>query len=112
MRTSVENIRIIGDTDSIDELNAAYNEMMLISAKFINDTVYAREETEKMINHITNYNIVRIANKAYDEYLMSGRSDNSRLIVISQCRDSLKLRDGMEAESGLLNRLCDQLGIR
>ena len=111
MRTETENIRIIGDTNSIDELNSAYNALVLSMNDLCFDGISTRSGVESTLNHLTNYNIVRIANKAADDYESSGCSDLTRLIEISVCRDSLKNHEDMATEQELLDNLCDILHI-
>ncbi len=116
MRTATENIQIIGKATSIAELNAAYNEAMMKTEQLAADGVFEQmgqsvSEVIATLNHLTNYNIVRIANKAFEDYEASGRTDRTRIIEIAQCRDSLKEHEDIETEQGLLDSLCDQFEI-
>lgn len=116
MATPCDNLRIIGNTTCIDELNRAYNETVLEAQRLAMNGSFDGCETSpaqilSTINHLTNYNIVRIANNAYEEYISSGRKDNSLLVVISVCRDSLKEHEDSDTERELLDNLCDQLSI-
>lgn len=110
MRTPTDNIRIIGETNSIAELNTAYNETVMQASQLSFDGITTRDDVERTLNHLTNYNIVRIANHAYEQYAETG--ERGFLIVIGQCRDSLKEHEDIETERELLDNLCDQLEIR
>ena len=111
MRTPFENIRIIGETTKLSELNAAYNETMIMAAHLSFDGVSSRHEVEQTLNHLTNYNIVRIANKAATDFALSGNTDRSKLVEIGLCRHALKEHEDVNIEQELLDNLCEQLGI-
>lgn len=106
-----EAVRSIGTTESIDELNAAYNSLALALSGAVFESAPPRSEAERTLNHLTNYNIVRIANHAAEKYEASGSSDKSCLIEIGRCRDSLKEHEDMGTEQELLDSLCDRLRI-
>lgn len=117
MRTATDNIKTIGQTASIAELNAAYNEAMLETERLASEGAFgdgdmSLSEIIATLNHLTNYNIVRVANKALEDYEASGRTDNTRLIEIGICRDSLKEHEDNRTETELLDHLCEQFGIR
>ena len=116
MRTATESIRQIGQTTSIEELNSAYNDAMLETERLAVEGAFdggdlSVSEIIATINHLTNYNIVRVANKALEDYEASGRTDKSRLIEIVLCRDSIKEHEDSGTETALLNNLCSQFGI-
>ena len=106
------HLTTIGKTNSIDELNASYNAIVLSAESLSFDGITSRSEVERTLNHLTNYNIVRIANRASEDYEASGQTDKSRLIEISRCRDSIKPHEDNQTEIDLLDNLCDQLEIR
>ena len=111
MEAITNYLSIIGKTFRVSELNQAYNAIALSMNNLSFDGITTRSEMERTLNHLTNYNIVRIANKAYEDYEASGRTDNSRLIEIAQCRDSLKEHEDIETEQELLDGLCEQFHI-
>ncbi len=108
--TPYQCLAVIGQTDSINELNNAYNEIILLAGQLDFGTT-SRDEVEATINHITNYNIVRIAGKAAEDFDASMKTDISRLVEIELCRSSLKRHEDMDTEQGLLDSLCEQFGI-
>lgn len=117
MRTAIDNIKIIGQTRSIDELNAAYNEAILEAERLNSEGAFGDSEQSissviATLNHLTNYNIVRVANMAYEGYEASGRTDNNCLIEISRCRDSIKEHEDNKDEIELLDGLCSELEIQ
>lgn len=107
-----KQIESLGTATTTDELNASYNQLILAIAGYDFTGVTSRSEMERTLNHIANYNLVRIANAAYDAYEASGRTDNSLLIEIGRCRDSIKEHEDNQDEIDLLDGLCDQLQIR
>ncbi len=112
METIKRQIEQLGTSRTADELNAAYNQLALAIDRFNFDGITTRDEMERTLNHIANYNLVRIANIAFEAYEKSGRTDNSLLIEIGQCRDSIKPHEENQDEISLLDGLCDQLEIR
>lgn len=105
-------IETLGSAASADELNAAYNQLVLAISQYDFSGVTTRDEMERTLNHIANYNLVRIANAASEAYEASGRTDKSFLIEIGRCRDSIKPHEENQDEIDLLDGLCDQLEIR
>ncbi len=112
MGTIKHQIEALGTSTTSDELNEAYNQLSLAISNHDFEGITTRSEIERTLNHIANYNLVRIANKAAEDYESSGRSDRSLLIEIGRCRDSLKDHDDKETEQELLDNLCDALEIR
>lgn len=112
MRTIKQQIDALGTSTTSDELNQAYNQLSIAISNYDFEGITTRSDMERTLNHIANYNLVRIANKAAEDYEASGRSDRSLLIEIGRCRDSLKNHDDMETEQELLDSLCDELEIR
>ena len=116
MADAIDNIKIIGTATSVNELNAAYNEAVLQAEQFAINGVFERQgqtfnEVLSTLNHIANYNIVRIANNAFKEYEDSGRTNQGCLVEIALCRDSLKQHEEMQTEQELLDNLCECLSI-
>ena len=111
METIKKQIESLGTAISADELNASYNQLALAISKYDFSGITTRDEMERTLNHIANYNLVRIANAAYEAYEASGGSDKSFLIEIGRCRDSIKPHEDNQDEIDLLDGLCDQLQI-
>ena len=112
METIKKQIEVLGTAKTADELNASYNQLVLAINKYNFDGITTRDEMERILNHIANYNLVRIANAASDAYEASGHTDRSRLIEISLCRSSIKPHEDNQTEIDLLDNLCDLLEIR
>ena len=112
METIKNYIEELGSSRTASELNGAYNQLALAINNHIFDGITTRDEMERTLNHITNYNLVRIANSAYEAYEASGRADKKQLIEICQCRDSIKYHEDNQDEIVLLDRLCESLEIR
>ena len=107
-----KQIETLGTATTADELNASYNQLVLAISKYDFSDITTRDEMERTLNHIANYNLVRIANAAYEVYEANGRADKSLLIEIGRCRDSIKEHEDNKDEIDLLDGLCDQLQIR
>ena len=61
METIKRQIEALGTAGTADELNGAYNQLALAIDSFNFDGVTTRDEMERTLNHIANYNLVRIA---------------------------------------------------
>lgn len=112
METIKRQIEALGTAGTADELNNAYNQLALAIDSFDFDGVTTRDEMERTLNHIANYNLVRIANLAFEAYEKSGRTDQRQLLEIGLCRDSIKPHEDNQDEIDLLDGLCDELEIR
>ena len=112
METIKRQIEALGTAGTADELNNAYNQLALAIDSFDFDGVTTRDEMERTLNHIANYNLVRIANLAFEAYEKSGRIDQRQLLEIGLCRDSIKPHEDNQDEIDLLDGLCDELEIR
>ena len=112
METIKRQIEALGTAKSTDELNGAYNQLALAIDSYNFGGVTTRDEMERTLNHIANYNLVRIANLAFEAYEKSGRTDQSLLIEIGRCRDSIKPHEDNQDEIDLLDGLCNELEIR
>ena len=112
METIKQQIQALGTAETADELNEAYNHLALAITIFDFEGVTTRDEMERTLNHIANYNLVRIANAAFEAYEKSGRTDQRQLVEIGLCRDSIKPHEDNKDEIDLLDSLCDQLEIR
>ncbi len=112
MDTIKKQLEALGTATSADELNYAYNQLALAINGISFEGVTTRDEMERTLNHIANYNLVRIANSAYEEYEASGRTDNGRVIEINLCRSSIKPHEDNGDEISLLDSLCGELEIR
>lgn len=115
METINDLIKLLGKTTSIDELNSLYNAVVIgiehLDRKgfFDGDTTFS--EVLSTINHIANYNIVRVANSVYEDYEKSGREDMTRLTEIEHCLLSIKEHEDMSIETELLEDICSRLDI-
>ena len=109
METIKRQIEALGTAGTADELNNAYNQLALAIDSFDFDGVTTRDEMERTLNHIANYNLVRIANLAFEAYEKSGRTDQRQLLEIGLCRDSIKPHEDNQDEIDLLDGLCDEL---
>lgn len=112
METIKRQIEALGTAGTADELNNAYNQLAVAIDSFDFDGVTTRDEMERTLNHIANYNLVRIANLAFEAYEKSGRTDQRQLLEIGLCRDSIKPHEDNQDEIDLLDGLCDELEIR
>ena len=112
METIKRQIEALGTAGTADELNNAYNQLALAIDSFDFDGVTTRDEMERTLNHIANYNLVRIANLAFEAYEKSGRTDQRQLLEIGLCRDSIKPHEDNQDEIDLLDGLCVELEIR
>lgn len=112
METIKRQIEALGTAGTADELNNAYNQLALAIDSFDFDGVTTRDEMERTLNHIANYNLVRIANLAFEAYEKSGRTDQRQLLEIGLCLDSIKPHEDNQDEIDLLDGLCDELEIR
>lgn len=112
METIKRQIEALGTAGTADELNNAYNQLAIAIDSFDFDGVTTRDEMERTLNHIANYNLVRIANLAFEAYEKSGRTDQRQLLEIGLCRDSIKPHEDNQDEIDLLDGLCDELEIR
>ena len=88
------SIEVIGNSVSITELNGAYERIMRGDIPLSNEILH-------MLNHITNYNLVRLANDAYESPI----SRSEKLTAIRKCLESMKGEGQAKEETALLEDL-------
>ena len=106
-------IESLGTVTTISELNKSYYAAIIIvrqmQAQGMWDGIADADQLCKDINHITNYNIVRVARLAYDKYIASGKSDSSCQRDILLCYDSIKEHEDNAVEIDILSCLCEDI---
>lgn len=115
MATINDSIRALSEVGTINELNNEYCAIVLAAQQLASRGFFDETNTYDgflaTLNHITNYNIIRVANLAYEGYAASGMKDASKLIEIERCRSSIKEHEDNSTEIGLLDDLCERLHI-
>lgn len=106
-------INRIGTSNTIGELNSAYQQAaeamrQLDGIGFFN-CVTTFDDMYRTLNHITNYNIVRVANIYYDKFIELGSSDTSYIKDVMTCYDSIKKHEENDIEYSLLSDLCSRM---
>ena len=105
-----DKIKALGTAETAGQLNNIYDELLHLIDITPFDASPSRSEVERALNHIANYNLVRIANAAYEGYLASGKTGVDELQeTILLCRDSLKDHEDVDTERSLLDGLSEQL---
>ena len=107
-----DKIESLGTAETAEQLNAIHADLLKQLDETQLEDPQTRSDAEAALNHITNYNLVRIANLALEAYEKSGRTDQRQLVEIGLCRDSIKPHEDNKDEIDLLDSLCDQLEIR
>lgn len=105
-----DKIESLGTAETAEQLNAIHADLLKQLDETQLEDPQTRSDAEAALNHITNYNLVRIANTAYETFLASGSKDPEPANrVIRLCYRSLKDHEDVETERGLLDGLSDQL---
>ena len=105
-----DKIQGLGTAETAEQLNSLYDDLLLQIKQTHFVEPFTRAWAEAALNHIANYNLVRIANSAYETFMASGKTDKEPLNrVIRLCYRSLKDHEDAETERGLLDGLSDQI---
>lgn len=114
METLKQCIEGLRTARTINDLNIYYISVVtglshLAKNGYIPDIT--EEKAVEYANEVTNYNIVRVAEIAYQSLLAAKTKDerNHLIIEIARCRDSVKPHEHSNVEYELINNLCVKL---
>lgn len=116
MERFIEIIKSLGTVTTIGELNKAHMEavttVMEIQSRGMWEGIADHNKLCDMINHIANYNIVRVANIAYEKYTAEDISKTDVISDITLCYNSIKEHSDNSTEKELLSYFLKKLKLK
>lgn len=108
MNFLAKSIETLSRGTSIDDVDDAYIKIKSVIRKLESESFLGanfQDEFTVMLNRITNYNIVRVANMAYEDYLGGVMDGNAIVLELERCAIAIKEHEDMEIELSLISGL-------